>query len=89
MARTILAALAAAAILSGCTEASSGNTGRIGNPAVYDRIERLTDCNALYQEANTALDNVERYPAGDDRRDIPFAYATAALDRMRAIGCSD
>lgn len=58
-----------------------------GNPAVYERIESMTDCDELQGEFDIAMDNVERYPAGADQRKAPMAYAKAADERMRNVGC--
>ena len=62
---------------------------RVGNQAVYDRIDALTTCDELQTEFDTAMDNVERRQPGDPLRDVSLAYATYADARMRAGGCFD
>lgn len=60
---------------------------RIGDATVYQRIESTTDCAALQREFDTAMTNVERLPAGDERRKVPMSYAEAADKRMEALHC--
>lgn len=72
---------------SNVSSGTLNNTERIGSAAVYARIESSTSCVVLQREFDTAMDNVERYSGGDDRRKIPFSYANAADSRMREIGC--
>jgi len=53
---------------------------------VYSRIESLTDCKALLAEFDTAMD----YYKGEtrsERRKMNMAYANAADERMKDIGC--
>jgi hypothetical protein len=54
---------------------------RPGDPAVYERIERLTDCAALQRE----FDIADSGPPSDWK--VP--YMEAADKRMRELGCYD
>lgn len=54
---------------------------------MYDRIESVTDCAALQEEFDTAMDNAEAPTPGDPRRKASISYAEAADDRMREVGC--
>lgn len=67
--------------------ACAGDSARPGNPAVYDRIGGLTDCAMLQTEFDLAMTNHDRAPAGTEERRWTLAYAQAADDRMRKIGC--
>jgi hypothetical protein len=58
-----------------------------GDPAVYDRIESLTDCETLQGEFKIAMNNTEARLAADPLRDVSLSYAEAALDRMTELGC--
>lgn len=60
-----------------------------GNPDVYARIAVLADCRALQEEFDTAMDNAEARRPGDRLRAISLAYADAADDRLRSLGCYD
>jgi hypothetical protein len=69
--------------------AGGGAGERIGNPSVYERIDRLSDCEALQKAFDTAMDNAEARQPGDRLRTISLAYAEYADDRMRDLGCYD
>lgn len=69
------------------TTTTEAEEGRPGNPTVYQRIETTEDCTVLQDEFDTAMENVERYPAGSPQRDVPMEYAEAADERMRDLGC--
>ncbi len=74
---------------------------RPGDPAVYARIESLTDCNAIRKEWDTAIANTKRnLDAAEAAResgnpdpsrlrlaDITLSYQNAAEARMHATGC--
>ena len=60
---------------------------RPGSESVYERIDSETDCAELQEEFDTAMGHADRYPPGDDRRETSLAYAEAADDRMREVGC--
>ena len=66
---------------------SRSSDTRPGSAAVYDRIESLTDCDALQREFDTAMDSVEAREPGDRLRDISMTYARAADSRMSSIDC--
>ena len=89
MLRATLALALVALSLAGCgTSSSSDNNGqRDGSPAVWARIENGTDCAALQDEFDTAMDNAEARESGDPYRDLSMDYAEAADDRMEEIGC--
>jgi PBP1b-binding outer membrane lipoprotein LpoB len=88
MKRTALV-VALALLLVGCSEEEESGDGveRIGSADVYDRIESMSDCDELQEEFDTAMDNVERQPAGLDARDIPMSYAEAAENRRQQLDC--
>lgn len=88
--RTCLVAAAAVSLLAaaGCGSSTSSDPAtRPGSPIVYARIERDTDCVALQREFDTAMDNADARPSGDDLRNASLSYAEAADNRMREIGC--
>jgi hypothetical protein len=60
---------------------------RPGDPAVWERIEQGTDCAALQEEFDQAMDNAERREPGDPLRELSLSYAKAADQRMKDIGC--
>src|SRR5688500_10119451 len=93
MTRTLtLIAVLAALVVVGCggddTSDRPGNTSdRPGKAAVYERIDATTSCAELQREFDTAMDNVERYPGGAPKRDVPMTYADAAQSRIEALDC--
>lgn len=67
--------------------ACAAEAERPGSPAVYDRIEAMTDCRELQGEFDTAMESVESRRPGDDLRDVSLAYAEAADQRMKSLDC--
>lgn len=59
-----------------------------GDPAVYRRIAKLRDCEALQAEFDTASRNNAAATPGTPRFTVTLAYMTAAQDRMKALGCN-
>lgn len=57
---------------------------RPGNPGVYARIAKMTDCDALQEQFDLAERTHQR---GGDWGPIGTAYMQAADDRMREVGC--
>lgn len=62
---------------------------RPGDPAVYSRIESLTDCSALQSEFDAAE---ARHGAAlrnhrTEAAQVESSYMAAADERMRKIGC--
>lgn len=83
-----LRAVAVVAVLAAsCGGSDDSPSERPGNAAVYERIEAMTDCAELQAEFDTAMENVERHPAGASEREAPLAYATATEDRRSELGC--
>lgn len=76
--------LAAVVSLAGC---GGGEESRPGSPAVYQRIEALTDCQALQREFDQAAANHEREPAGSAAREAALGYMKAAEARRKQLGC--
>lgn len=64
------------------TEQPEKKENRPGNPAVYERIEALTDCGALQKEFDIAMDTYDRR-----KEDHSLAYAKAAQARIEALKC--
>jgi len=62
---------------------------RPGDPAVYSRIEGLTDCSALRSEFNAAdaRRGAQLRNHRTEQADVEVAYMNAADARMRTIGC--
>jgi len=60
---------------------------QVGHPAVYVRIDTLTDCSVLQQEFNTAMDHAERFPPGSGSRSKSLSYAEYTIKRMDEIKC--
>jgi hypothetical protein len=60
-----------------------------GNPAVYERIAGLTNCESLQREFDTAQVNHRRdLDSGKlDRAEVDTSYMKAANDRMDQVGC--
>jgi len=100
--RVRAAAIAAAVLvaLAGCGSETEGEVHNLDNPtttaaapsvAVQARIQEemlsLMDCPEVQATIDQALDNAERYPAGDSRRQIPLAYAEAGQARLEDLGC--
>lgn len=69
------------------SDTSDDPTDRPGVPSVYREIESETDCAELQEAFDQAMENAERYGAGDERRKAPLSYAAAADDRMEQVGC--
>lgn len=69
------------------TTTTEAEEERPGNPAVYERIEAMTDCAELQKEFDTAMDNADRYEPGDEQREWSIAYAEAADGQMEQNGC--
>ncbi len=76
----VVAVLAVGAI--GCDE-----DDQPGSPAVYERIESLTDCVELQAEFDTAAANNDRAAAGSEEFDVTLSYMEAADDRLAEVGC--
>lgn len=75
-------ALVGLALAGGCASGGDGGDGRPGNPAVYARIEALTDCGELQREFDTAMDTYDRRKEAHS-----LAYAEAAQARIKRLGC--
>ncbi len=69
---------------------------RPGDPGVYERIESLTDCNAIRREWDTAIVNTRRnldaWETTKDRSrlamaDVTQSYSDAAEAQMHETGC--
>jgi hypothetical protein len=60
-----------------------------GNPAVYERIAGLTNCESLQREFDSAQVNHKRDLDSDklDRAEVDTSYMKAANDRMDQVGC--
>jgi hypothetical protein len=86
MRRLLIAAVLAAGVFAGCGDTATAE--RPGKPAVYERIAAMKSCAKLQREFDIAMDNVERYPGGSPKRDVPMAYADAVMERMDEVGCS-
>ena len=71
------------------TTAVTTRLARPGDPAVYARIDKLTDCFALQREFDTAeATEVRESEAGHtEQAGWATAYKSAADQRMRQIGC--
>jgi hypothetical protein len=71
------------------TEREEPQADRPGNPDVYRRIAKLTDCARLQDEFDTAETNHERDIARGrtDLAEIDTSYMTAADERMQQVGC--
>ena len=82
--KTIAAVAAAAVALAGC---GGGKSDRPGEPSVYERIDAMAACGELQHEFEIAMANVDRYPAGDERREIPLSYANAVVERQKEVYC--
>jgi outer membrane PBP1 activator LpoA protein len=81
--RLAITALLAASLAAGCSK------DRPGNPEVYERIARTTDCAQLQHEFDTAEANQKRDLARGavDQAEASTAYMDAADKRMREVGC--
>ena len=73
----------AVAVLAGCGSGSDSP----GNPAVYDRINSTSDCDALQREFDTAYANHQRAEAGSDLALAASGYMDAADERMKDLDC--
>ena len=62
---------------------------RPGDPAVYARIAKMTDCDALQEQFDLAERTRQREggPQGATWSEIGIAYMQAADERMREIDC--
>lgn len=58
-----------------------------GDPAVYDRLDDLTDCAALQEQFDIAAANNDRAEPGTDMFDITLSYMLYADERMQEEGC--
>lgn len=61
---------------------------RPGNPDTYARLEGLTSCEELDRELGTFLDVRDAAAPGSERATVALAYAKAADERMRSLGCA-
>lgn len=59
---------------------------RPGSPAVYDRIESMSDCQELQESFDLSMNNHRAARSTAESR-WTLAYAEAAEKRMAAIGC--
>ena len=82
MRRKVLAVVALVVALAACNKTAE----RPGDPAVYKRIDALSDCKALQAEFDVAAANHDR-ASTQQQREWTTAYMAAADDRMRAVGC--
>ena len=75
-------------VLMACASVSKQQQPRIGDPAVHERIDSLTDCDALRIEFNLAKGNLERTRHDDnEQRKINSSYAQAAQERLDELRC--
>lgn len=79
-------ALAALSTAIACSSTPKAET-KPGNPEVYASIAAQTNCTKLQESFDTSMENHDRYPAGDSRREAPLAYANAADERMKELNC--
>ena len=63
------------------------STNKLGEKSIYDNIDITTDCDALQNVYNIAMDNVERRQPGDELRKVSLSYATYANTRMNNLDC--
>jgi hypothetical protein len=94
--RIVSAAAALLFALVGCgSQSESANDDqtrgetRPGSAAVYQRIESLTDCDALQAEFDQADANTQReQDAGNAAMaEVTISYMDAADKRMKELGC--
>lgn len=77
-----------ALVFAGCTATpAAAPPSPVGNPAVYERINSLTDCADLQVEFDTAEAAHQRAEAGSIDADIAVAYMKAADTQMVKAGC--
>ena len=71
------------------TEPAATEPSRPGDPEVYARIAKLTDCAKLQEQFNLAEATSQRPggPAGATWSEIGIAYMQAADERMNKLGC--
>lgn len=75
----------ALAVASGCSEFEAP-----GNPAIYDAIDRTTDCDRLKVYVDTGR---RQQPGRDDsyteHQLALVGYSVKAIQRMEDLGCPD
>lgn len=77
-----------ALVFAGCTATpAAAPPSPVGNPAVYERINSLTDCADLQAEFDTAYAAHYRAEAGSPDADIALDYMKAADTQMVKAGC--
>lgn len=76
-----------AATTSDPTRPAATATARPGNAAVYERIDALTDCDALQAEFDQADTNGQRQRAAGQSSAASISYMEAADARMRELDC--
>lgn len=84
-----VAALVIAALVVLNVLDSGKDSSRPGDPAVYSRIDSLTDCSALQSEFNAAdaRHGTQVRNHRTEQAEIERSYMEAADGRMRTIGC--
>jgi hypothetical protein len=88
--RTTLIALALTFGVTACSapaEEAPAPEETVGNPAVYERINGLTDCAELQKEFDTASTHNDGAEPGTDEYRATTAYMEAADARMQEVGC--
>lgn len=75
----------ACCVLTAC--GSSGPEERLGDPAVYQRIESLTDCADVQEEFDVAAVHNEGSEPGTERFEVTLEYMKAAQDRLEELEC--
>ena len=75
-------------VMMACTTSDREEEPRTGDPAIYERIESLTDCEALQIEFNLAQGNLARTRHDDNEgRENYRSYAETAEDRLDELRC--
>jgi hypothetical protein len=71
------------------TSAPEPKESRPGDPSVYARIAKMTDCAKLQDQFDLAEQTSRRPggPAGASWSEIGIAYMQAADERMKKVGC--
>lgn len=84
--KKLSAILGAAVLITSMSACSSTPEEPKGNPAVYERINSLEDCDLLQAEFDLASNNHDRMEAGEQKSTM-LAYMKAANNRQDELGC--
>ncbi len=85
--KRLAGAVVALTLVVGCGGNASEEAERPGEPSVYSRIESETDCAALQEEFDQAMENAEAREPDDSLREVSLSYAKVADERMNEVGC--